>query len=181
MLGFHVRHLMISNVHGRFERWDGTLQFDPDDPEQSRVEIAIDATSIDTRELERDAHLRSPEFLNVERFPQITFRSTRVDRVTMDDYEVAGELSIAGVTRTVVLDATRSSVIVDPRGDLRVGFLISGHVSRKDFGLTWNRVLETGGVVVGDRVTITIEVEAVRMPESQQLPKSSPTTARDHS
>jgi polyisoprenoid-binding protein YceI len=176
MLGFHVRHLMIANVHGRFDRWDGTLEFDPEDPEASRVEITIDASSIDTREPQRDEHLRSPEFLNVEKVPQITFRSTSVDRVTLDEYEVVGELTIGGVTRTLILDATRTAVITDQQNHPRVGFLIGGHISRKDFGLTWNRVLETGGVVVGDRVTMAIEVEAFQLPESRQVPEPTRAT-----
>jgi polyisoprenoid-binding protein YceI len=176
VVGFHVRHLMISNVHGRFEHWQGLLEFDPDDPEKSRVSINIDAASIDTGEPTRDQHLRSPEFLNVERFPHIAFRSTRVDRVTMDNYEMVGEMTIAGVTRTVILDATRSAVIKDHDGHLRAGFVIGGDLSRKEFGLTWNRVLEAGGVMVGDRVTLAIEVEAVRLPESRHLPDSAPPT-----
>lgn len=167
-LGFHIRHLMIANVHGRFQRWDGTIEYNPDDPEQSRVEVRIDAASIDTREAQRDEHLRSAEFLHVTKFPVITFKSTRIERVTLDDYEVVGELTLHGITRSVILDVSRSMVIVDPTGNLRAGFMVAGHISRKDFGLTWNVVLEAGGVMVGDRVTFVIELEAVRMPESRQ-------------
>jgi polyisoprenoid-binding protein YceI len=170
-IGFHVRHLMISNVHGRFDRWNGVLEFDPDHSTQSRVKVRIDAASIDTRELQRDAHLRSPEFFDVETHPTITFDATEIERHTLDDYEVAGNLTIRGITRRVVLDVSRSQVIVDHAGHQRVGFAVSGAISRKDFGLTWNFVLETGGVMVGDKVTIDAEIEAVRLPENRQVPE----------
>jgi polyisoprenoid-binding protein YceI len=169
-LGFHVRHLMISNVYGRFERWDGTLELDPADPLGASVEVRIAAASIDTREVERDAHLRSVEFLDVERFPDITFRSTRVERVSTNDFEVVGNLTLHGITRSVILDATRSQVVEDLHGRRRIGFAIGGHISRKDFDLMWNTVLETGNLLVGDRITFSIELEAVQAPESRQVP-----------
>jgi polyisoprenoid-binding protein YceI len=169
-LGFHVRHLMISNVHGRFEKWDGLLELDHDQPTQSRVLVTIDAGSIDTRELQRDAHLRSGEFFDVEHHPTITFETTEIDRHTLDDYEVAGNLTIRGITRRILLDVSRSQVIVDQTGQPRVAFAVSGTISRKDFGLTWNFVLESGGVVVGDKVTIDAELEVVRLPENRQVP-----------
>jgi polyisoprenoid-binding protein YceI len=134
------------------------------------VRVAIASASIDTRELQRDAHLRSPEFFDVENHPTIVFETTEIDRHTLDDYEVAGNLTIRGVTRRVLLDVSRSQVIVDHAGNRRIGFAVSGAISRKDFGLTWNFVLETGGVMVGDKVTITAELEAVRLPESRQVP-----------
>ena len=177
-IGFHVRHLMISNVHGQFERWDGVLELDPEDPAQSRVEVKIDAASIDTRELQRDAHLRSPQFLDVESHPTIGFATSAIERQGLDDYTVAGELTIRGVTRSVRLDVSRTQVVVDQNGDQRVGFAVSGTISRKDFGLTWNFVLETGGVMVGDRVTLSAELEAVRLPENRQVPVAWPPTSR---
>ncbi len=167
-IGFQVRHLMISNVQGRFETWDGVLEFDPDHPTQSRVQVKIDAASIDTRESQRDAHLRSPEFLDVERHPTIAFDALGIERQGLDDYEVAGDLTIRGVTRRVVLGVSRTQVIVDHVGHQRVGFAVSGTISRKEFGLTWNFMLETGGVMVGDRVTLAAELEAVRLPENRQ-------------
>ena len=172
-IGFHVRHLMISNVHGRFDRWSGVVELDPDDATRSRTTVSIDATSVDTRESQRDAHLRSPEFFDVEQHPTITFETTDIDRHTLDDYEVAGNLTIRGITRRVVLDVSRSQVIIDHTGQHRVAFAVSGTISRKDFGLTWNFVLETGGVMVGDKVTLTAEIEAVRLPENRQVPASA--------
>jgi polyisoprenoid-binding protein YceI len=162
VIGFRVRHLMIANVHGRFERWEGAIEIDRDEPERSRIELAIDASSIDTREPQRDAHLRSPEFLDVERFPEIRFACARIERTTLDEYELAGDLTMRGVTRPVTLVVAQTGRIVDPDGYDRAGFMVAGAISRKDFGLTWNTVLETGGVMVGDRVTFAIELEAVR-------------------
>jgi polyisoprenoid-binding protein YceI len=161
ILAFRVRHLMIANVHGRFESWGGTIDFDPDEPTQSRARLRIEAASLDTREPQRDGHLRSAEFLDAERFPDITFESTRIERL-LDDYQVTGEMTIRGTTRTLVLSVSRSAVVRDPAGRDRVGFAVTGAISRKDFGLTWNHMLETGGVMVGDRVTIDAELEAVR-------------------
>lgn len=169
-IGFHVRHLMISNVHGRFERWDGLLEFDPDDATRSRIEVKIDAASVDTREPQRDEHLRSPEFFDVQSHPEIAFETIEIERHTLDDYEVAANLTIRGIKRRVLLDVSRTQVIVDHAGHQRVGFAVSGTISRKDFGLTWNFVLETGGVMVGDKVTIEAEIEAVRLPENRQVP-----------
>jgi polyisoprenoid-binding protein YceI len=167
-IGFHVRHLMISNVQGRFLRWDGLLEFDPDDAQQSRVRVNIDASSIDTLEPKRDAHLRSSDFFDVANHPAITFETTEIDRYTLDDYELTGNLTIRGVTRRVLLDVSRSKVIVDHMGQERVGFTVSGTISRKDYGLTWNLALETGGVMIGDKVTIEAELEAVRLPPNRQ-------------
>jgi polyisoprenoid-binding protein YceI len=161
---------MISNVHGRFEQWDGLLELDPEQPTRSRVQLTIAAASLDTREAQRDAHLRSPEFFDVERHPTIAFESTAIERQTLDDYKVIGDLTVRGITRVVQLDVLRSQVIIDHAGQPRVGFAVSGAISRKDFGLTWNFVLETGGVMVGDKVTISAELEAVRLPETRQVP-----------
>jgi len=165
---FRVRHLMISNVRGRFERWSGLLEFDPDDAPQSRVRVNIDAASVNTLEPQRDAHLRSSDFFDVENHPTIKFETTEIDRHTLDDYEVAGNLTISGITRRILLDVSRSQVIVDHMGQERIGFAVSGTISRKDYGLTWNHVLETGGVMIGDKVTIEAELEAVRLPPNRQ-------------
>jgi polyisoprenoid-binding protein YceI len=169
-IGFHVRHLMISNVHGRFDKWAGVLELDPELTTQSRVHVKIDAASIDTREPQRDAHLRSAEFFDIENHPTITFETTQIERHTLDDYEVVGNLTIRGLTRVVLLDVSRSQVIVDHTGQQRVAFAVAGTISRKDFGLTWNFMLETGGVMVGDKVTLEAEIEAVRLQENRQVP-----------
>src|SRR5450755_1740612 len=131
---FKVRHLMISNVRGRFERWSGLLEFDPDDAPQSRVRFNIDAASVNTLEPQRDEHLRSPDFFDVENHPTIKFETTEIDRRTLDDYEVAGNLTVRGITRRILLEVSRSQVIVDHMGQERIGFAVSGTISRKDYG-----------------------------------------------
>ena len=160
-IGFWVRHLMVSKVHGRFSQWSGSLEFDEQDPGASRVTVSIEAASIDTREASRDAHLRSPDFLDAERFPQITFTSSSVTRKA-GDLLVTGELTIRGVTRPVQLGVEYSGRVTDPWGGERLGFSAKTAINRSDFGLAWNQVLEAGGVVVGDRIEISLEVEAVR-------------------
>jgi polyisoprenoid-binding protein YceI len=159
---FHVRHLMVSKVHGRFHKWSGTLELDPADPSRSRVEVAIDASSIDTREPKRDDHLRSADFLDVANFPQLKFQSTSVERHDGGEYTLTGDLTIHGVTRSVKLVVEGGETVKDPWGGVRTGFSAKTTISRKDFGLTWNLALETGGFVVGDKVEITLEIEAIK-------------------
>jgi polyisoprenoid-binding protein YceI len=161
-VNFWVRHLMVSKVHGQFAQWTGDFQFDETNPGSSHVDVRIDAASIDTREAQRDAHLRSPDFFDVEKYPQITFRSSRVDPVGEAAYHVVGDLSIHGVTKSVVLNVDFAGRAKDPWGSERVGFTARTSIDRKDFGLVYNTVLEAGGVMVGDKVEIVIEVEAAK-------------------
>ncbi len=159
---FSVRHLMVSYVRGEFTKVSGTVNFDPEKPETSTIEATIDATSISTRDPQRDGHLKSPDFLDTEKFPAITFRSKTVEIVS-DGGKVTGDLTIHGVTREIVLDVEGPTPeIKDPWGKQRIGASATGKLSRKDFGLTWNVALETGGVMVGDEVKITLDVEVVR-------------------
>ena len=160
-IGFHVRHLMVSKVHGRFHTWSGKLELDEADLTKSRIAVTIDASSVDTKEDKRDAHLRSPDFLDVEKFPAITFHSTAIAR-DGEDYNVTGDLTIHGVTKQVVLAVEGGLQVKDPWGGTRTGFSAKTVISRKDFGLTWNVALEAGGFVVGDKLEITLEIEAVR-------------------
>lgn len=157
---FSVRHLMVAKVKGRFTSFRGTLEI-ADDPLDSRVEATVDLASIDTHDEKRDAHLRSPDFFDVERYPEMTFVSRRV-RDDGDHYVVEGDLSLHGVTRPVTLDLEPEGVGVDPWGNVRAGFSASTVINRKDFGLDWNVALETGGVLVGDKVNVSLEIEAVR-------------------
>ena len=166
-VGFSVRHLMISKVRGQFGKWSGTFEYDPANPAAARLEVHIDAASIDTRDEKRDAHLRSPDFFDVEKFPELTFSSTKVERDGGDDFVVTGDLTIHGVTRSVQLKVEGLGRTRDPWGGERVGFSASTSVNRKDFGLHWNVALETGGVVVGEKVEIGIEIEAVRAAEQK--------------
>jgi polyisoprenoid-binding protein YceI len=160
---FKVRHLMISNVKGEFTRVSGSVDFDAANPANSAINITIDATSISTREPQRDEHLKSPDFLDVAKFPTITFKSEDVIPSGGGTYEVTGELTIHGVAQQVALaveDVTPEAK--DPWGFLRRGATASVTIDRKDFGLVWNSALETGGLMVGEDVHITIDVELVR-------------------
>jgi polyisoprenoid-binding protein YceI len=161
-VGFSVKHLMISTVRGRFAGVKGTIVLDEANPERSSVEAEIDAATIDTRAEQRDAHLRSADFFDVEKYPTITFRSRRVERVSDGRYRIVGDLTIRGVTREVVLDATEEGRGRDPWGGDRLGFSATTTIDRRDFGLTWNQALETGGVLVGNEIKISIDVEAVK-------------------
>jgi len=161
-VNFHVRHLMVSKVHGRFTLWGGSLEIDEDDITKSRVDVTIDAASVDTREDKRDTHLRSADFFDVEKFPTLTFKSTAVEKIADDEIAVTGDLTIHGVTKSVKLAVELGGQAKDPWGGIRTGFSAKTSINRKDFGLGWNAVLETGGVLVGEKIEITLEIEAVR-------------------
>ena len=159
---FAVKHLMISTVKGRFGIVSGTVQTDESDPAKAHVEVEIDAASIDTREAQRDAHLKSADFFDVEKFPKLTFKSTRITGVDGDSFTLTGDLTIHGVTRPVTLAVTSEGRGKDPWGGERAGFSATGKIKRSEFGLTWNQVLETGGFVVGDDIKISLDVELVK-------------------
>ncbi len=158
---FSVRHMVVSKVRGRFAKYAGTVELD-EDLTKARVEVTIEAASIDTGVADRDAHLRSADFFDVATFPSLVFRSTRVERVDGDSFRLVGNLTIRDVTREVVLQATYGGRSKDPWGNERAGFEAKTSLERKDFGLTWNQALELGGVLVGDRVDLEIEVEVVK-------------------
>jgi polyisoprenoid-binding protein YceI len=159
---FSVRHMVIAKVRGQFARWAGTILAEDGDLGRATVDVVIDATSIDTGVGDRDTHLKSADFLNVATYPEITFKGTRVERQGEDQLKVIGDLTIRGVTREVALEVEYSGRARDPWGNERAGFAAKTAIDRKEFGLTWNQLLEAGGVMVGDRVTIEIEVEAVK-------------------
>ena len=159
---FSVRHMMISNVRGEFTKVSGKIVWDSENPANSSIEAVIDVHSINTREPQRDAHLRSADFLDAEKFPEIRFRSTKVQAVE-EGLEATGDLTIHGVTRSVVLIVEGPTPETrDPWGVIRIGASATTRISRKDYGLIWNASLETGGVLVGDEVKISIEVEATK-------------------
>jgi polyisoprenoid-binding protein YceI len=162
-VGFSVRHMMISNVKGEFEKFSGEVQYDPKRPEASKLSASVDVASISTREEKRDAHLRSAEFFDVESFPSLTFESRQVSRKG-DQLEVTGDLTIHGTTRSVVLTVSDlTAEHTDPWGNARIGASAKTKVKRSDFGMKWNAALEAGGVLVGDEITITIEASLVRV------------------
>lgn len=159
---FAVKHLMITTVKGRFTGVSGTVRTDDSNPANGGAEVVIDAASIDTREPQRDAHLRSADFFDVEHFPTLTFRSTRLYDAVAGSFKLAGQLTIHGVTRDVVLDVTSEGRTKDPWGGERAGFAATTKISRGEFGLRWNQALETGGFVVGDEVKISLDVQLIK-------------------
>ena len=162
LVEFSVRHLMISTVKGRFGEVSGKVIANEADPTQSQIDVTINVASIDTREAQRDAHLRSADFFDAENFPALTFRSTRIEKASGDDLKVTGDLTIRGTTREVVLDVTSEGRVKDPWGGERAGYSATTKIKRSDYGLTWNVALEAGGVVVGDDIKIALEVELVK-------------------
>ncbi len=160
---FKVKHMMISNVKGQFTGVSGKLTFDESDVTKSAIEATIDAASINTREAQRDAHLKSADFFDVEKFPTLAFKSTNVKKADEGELKVEGDLTIHGVTRKVVFEVEGPTAQTkDPWGNTRVGVSATTKINRKDYGLTWNAALETGGILVGEEVTITLDVQFVK-------------------
>jgi len=162
---FAVKHLVVATVKGRFRDLEATLHIDEANPENSWAEAKIAVASVDTNVEARDADLRSDNFFSADKFPYITFRSTRVERIDEERFRLVGNLTIRDVKKEVVLDGEYEGQIDDPYGNKRAGFTATTQISRSDFGIRWNQVLETGGVAVGDNVKITIHLEAVRQKE----------------
>jgi polyisoprenoid-binding protein YceI len=160
---FTVRHMMISNVKGQFQKTTGTITVNGDDPASAKIDATIDASSINTRVEKRDAHLKSPDFLDVAKYPTITFKSTKVEAEGPNKWKVTGDLTLHGVTKPVVLEVESAGPpIHDPMGNSRAGASATTKINRSDYGLTWNKALESGGVLVGDEVAISIDVEAIK-------------------
>jgi polyisoprenoid-binding protein YceI len=162
-IGFKVRHMMVTNVKGEFGKFKGTLTLDDQDITKSKVEVTIDTASVNTRVAKRDDDLRSPNFLDVARFPSMSFVSRKVEKAGEGKLRVTGDLTLHGVTREVVLDVEGPSAEgKDPWGNMRRGASAATQINRKDFGLIWNKTIETGGVLVGDEVNIMLEVEMIK-------------------
>ncbi len=167
-LGFSVKHLMISTVRGRFADFSGAVTLDEAAPGNSSVEVTIDAASIDTRSEQRDNHLRSADFFDSATFPQLTFKSTRVQGDVSGDFTVFGDLTIRGVTREVALRGSYEGAGRDPWGNERKAYNLSTKINREEFGLTWNQALETGGLLVSPEVKIEIEAQVLKAQQSQK-------------
>jgi len=162
-IGFKVRHLMVSNVKGSFDKHTGTVEINDKDITKSKVEVSIDTNSINTNVQKRDDHLRSADFFDVAKFPTMTFVSKKIAQAGKDKLKVTGDLTLHGVTKEVVLDVEGpSKESKDPWGSLRKGATATTKINRKDFGLVWNKALETGGVAVGNEITITLEIEMIK-------------------
>lgn len=159
---FSVRHLMVSKVRGGFSGYTVDLAFDPKNPTAGKVDVSVDVSTIDTKEEKRDAHLKSADFFDVEKYPTMTFKSGKVEAKDAENFLVHGDLTIHGVTKPVVLDVEFTGEAKDPWGNSKAGFSAHTSINRKDFGLGWNQALETGGVLVGEKVEITIDLELVK-------------------
>jgi polyisoprenoid-binding protein YceI len=160
-IDFTVRHMLVSKVRGRFTQWRGTLELDESNWSASRVGVEIDVVSVDTHEAQRDAHLRSGDFFDAEKFPKMTFKSTRIEPRGGNQLAVVGDLSLRGVTREIVLDVERSAVLAkDPWGKRRIGFTATTTIFRKQFGVSFNQTLDQGGLALGEDVAVHIEIEA---------------------
>jgi polyisoprenoid-binding protein YceI len=161
-IDFTIKHMMIAKVKGTFHTFDAEIEADPTDLTSANLQFNVDLASIDTRNNDRDQHLRTADFFDVEQFPKMTFQSTEIVKVDHDDYQVTGNLSLHGVTRPETFKVTFEGAGKDPWGNEKVGFSGQGSVKRSDYGLTYNAVLETGGVLIGDEVKFTIEIEAAK-------------------
>ncbi len=161
-VGFVARHAMVTKVRGSFNEFTGTGYFDGDDPAASHLELTIQAASIDTRQPDRDEHLRSSDFLAIDRYPTLDFRSTSIDRIDDGTYRVIGDLTLRGVTREVAVDFEFTGLVEDPDAGQRIGFEGTSVINRKDWGVNWNSSLDAGGLLVSDKITLEFDVSAVR-------------------
>lgn len=161
-LGFVARHAMVTNVKGNFEQFEGTLHLDGSDPAKSTASLDIVMDSITTGTPDRDAHLKSADFFKTDEFPTMTFRSTRAEALGGDDYRITGDLTILGVTKPVTIDLEFNGAAKDPFGNERVGFEGKAEIKRSDWGVTWNAALETGGVLVSDKIKLNFDISAIK-------------------
>jgi len=161
-IGFKVKHMMFTNVSGKFNAFEASVENENDAFETSKISFSADVASIDTNNTDRDNHLKSADFFEVEKFPKLTFVSTGIKKVSEGSYVVSGDFTIKDVTKTIDLDVEYSGLMKDPWGNTKAGASITGKINRKEFGLTWNAALETGGVLVGEEVKFNIEVQLVK-------------------
>lgn len=168
-VNFSVRHMMISTVRGRFEDFDGTFDLNEADPNQSKIEVTIQAASVNTKEAQRDGHLKSADFFETEKYPTITFKSKRVEKLDDEHARLVGNLTIKDVTKEVTLNVEYAGQGKSPWGTIVAGFTAQTKISRKEWGLTWNVALETGGMLVGDDIAINIELELIKQPEAEPV------------
>lgn len=168
-INFSVRHMMISKVRGSFENFSGTVNFNPADLAAGSIEVSIDAASINTRNEQRDGHLKSADFLDAETYPTITFKSTGATLSGANEGQLLGDLTIRGVTKPVALDVEYAGTALSPWGLTSAGFSAATKINRKDWGLEWNQALETGGVLVGEELTISIEAELIDQPAEEAV------------
>ena len=166
-INFTARHMMISKVRGSFESFSGTVNFDENNPENTTVNVEVDLSSVNTREEQRDGHLKSPDFFDVENYPTMKFVSTRVEKIDDHNGRLYGNLTIKDVTKEVVLDVDYAGIAKSPWGSESAGFSASGSINRTEWGLNWNQALETGGILVGEKINIEIDLELVKVVETE--------------
>ncbi len=159
---FKIKHLMITNVTGNFNKFDGTMESSQDDFSDAKIQFEADIESINTNNEQRDGHLRTGDFFDAAQYPKLTFTSTSFDKKGGDDYTLTGDLTIHGVTKSVTLNAELGGATTDPWGQSKVGFEITGKINRKDFGLEWNAALETGGVMLGEEVKLALNIQLIK-------------------
>ncbi len=164
---FSARHMVISEVEGQFNKFDFSFSIEGDDLTTSQIELTIDANSVDTRNNDRDNHLRSSDFFDVKKYPEIKFKSSSVKKVNDEKYKLTGDLTIKDITKPVELDVTYGGQIKDPWGNTRAGFNVKGSLNRFDYGLKWNNLIETGGAVVGKTINISCDIEVVKQEEEE--------------
>lgn len=159
---FKVKHMMMANVRGQFKDFQAHVTADPEDLTTAEIDFTVHVNSIDTKDEQRDGHLKSADFFDVEQYPNLTFKATKIERKSGADYAMTGDITIRDVTKPITFDVTAEGIGKDPWGNERAGFTATASLNRKDFGLNWNALLETGGVLVGEQVKISVELEAVR-------------------
>ena len=165
---FSARHMVISEVEGQFNNFDFSLENEGDDLTTSQIELTIDTNSIDTRNDDRDNHLRSADFFEVKKYPEIKFKSTSIKKINNEKYRLMGDLTIRNITRPIELDVTYGGQIKDPWGNTRAGFNVRGNLNRFDYGLKWNKLIETGGAVVGKNININCDIEIIKNEETEE-------------
>lgn len=161
-IGFKVKHMMFTNVSGKFDTYEASFTTEDDTFTNANIEFSADINSIDTRNADRDGHLKSADFFDAENYPKLTFKASSLSKVEDGNYEIAGDLTIKGVTKFVKLPAEFSGLMTDPWGNTKAGLNIYGKINRKDWGLNWNSALETGGVLVGEEVKLEIELQLLK-------------------
>ena len=170
-IGFTVKHMMINKVYGQFNTYTGTFEYDTNNLETSKADIKIDVSSINTGIEKRDTHLKSEDFFDVKKYPEISFELSKVEKVSENKFKVTGKMTMHGSTNTISLDVEGGDIIKDSWGNIRTGFSLTGTISRKEFGLTYNSLLETGGMVVADDIHLQIDIEGVQQKQNPDFKK----------
>lgn len=161
-IGFKVKHMMFTNVSGKFNQFEATIETQGDAFESSKINFSTDVNSVDTSNTDRDNHLKSADFFDADNFAKLTFASTGIEKVSDSEYKISGDLTIREVTKNITFEAEYSGLMKDPWGNTKIGLSLNGKINRKDFGLTWNAALETGGVLVGEDIKLVAEVQFVK-------------------